>query len=150
MQEEGTAVKTVVPKKDQVEQKWYLIDARDQVLGRLAAQVSVLLRGKHKPQFTPHLDLGDHVIIINADKVKVTGRKTNQKRYTRYSGYPGGLRSNDFNDLIQKYPERILKSAVRGMLPKNRLGRKIFRKLKVYAGSEHPHSAQKPEIYQFN
>lgn len=143
-------MKTVVPKKDQVEQKWYLVDARDQVLGRLAAQVSVLLRGKHKPQFTPHLDLGDHVIIINADKVKVTGRKANQKRYTRYSGYPGGLRSDDFNDLIQKYPDRIIKSAVRGMLPKNRLGRKIFKKLKVYAGSEHPHSAQKPEIYQFN
>jgi large subunit ribosomal protein L13 len=150
MQEEGSAVKTVVPKKEQVEQKWYLIDAQDQVLGRLAAQVSVLLRGKHKPQFTPHLDLGDYVIIINAEKVKVTGRKTDQKRYTRYSGYPGGLRVNDFNHVMQKYPERVLKSAVRGMLPKNRLGRRIFKKLKVYTGPEHPHSAQKPEIYQFN
>jgi large subunit ribosomal protein L13 len=150
VQEEVSAVKTVVPKKEQVEQKWYLIDAQDQVLGRLAARVSVLLRGKHKPQFTPHLDLGDYVIIINAEKVKVTGRKTGQKRYTRYSGYPGGLRVNDFGHVMQKYPERILKSAVRGMLPKNRLGRKIFKKLKVYAGPEHPHSAQKPEIYQFN
>ena len=150
MQEEGPAVKTVVPKKEQVEQKWYVVDAEDQVLGRLAARVAVLLRGKHKPQFTPHLDLGDHVIIINAEKLKVTGRKASEKRYTQYSGYPGGLRFRDFNQVMQKYPERILKSAVKGMLPKNRLGRKIFRKLKVYSGPEHPHLAQKPEVYKFN
>ncbi len=143
-------MKTVVPKKEQVDQKWFVIDADDQVLGRLATQAAVLLRGKHKPQFTPHLDLGDHVIVINADKLRVTGRKTAQKSYTKYSGYPGGLRMHNYGRLMSTHPERILKHAVKGMLPKNRLGRKIFKKLKVYAGPEHPHTAQKPEVYKFN
>jgi len=150
MQEDEITVKTVVPKKEQIDQKWYIIDADDQVLGRLASQVAILLRGKHKPEFTPHLDLGDYVIVVNADKVKVTGRKAAQKRYTRYSGYPGGLRSNDFERVMHSYPERILKHAVKGMLPKNRLGRQMYRKLKVYAGSEHPHKAQKPEVFSLN
>ena len=140
-------MKTVVPKKDQVELKWYVIDANDQVLGRLACQVAILLRGKHKPQFTPHLDLGDHVIVVNAEKLKVTGRKADQKQYTRYSGYPGGLHVRDYARIMQKYPERIFKKAVKGMLPKNRLGRKIFKKLKIYTGPNHPHQAQNPEIF---
>lgn len=150
MQEDGTDLKTVVPKKDQKDEKWYVIDAREQVLGRLASQVAVLLRGKHKPQFTPHLDLGDHVIVINADRLRVTGRKSLHKRYGQYSGYPGGLRMQDFNQVMHDYPERVLKHAVKGMLPKNRLGRKIFKKLKVYAGPDHPHEAQKPEVFTLN
>jgi len=150
MQEDGNNLKTVVPKKEQENQKWYVIDANEQVLGRLACQIAVLLRGKHKPQFTPHLDLGDHVIVINADKLKVTGRKAAQKRYAQYSGYPGGLQLKDFNRMMHAYPERILKHAVKGMLPKNRLGRKIYKKLKVYAGPDHPHDAQKPEVFSLN
>ncbi|MBN1781328.1 50S ribosomal protein L13 [bacterium] len=150
MQEEITTVKTVVPKIEQANQKWYVVDANDQVLGRVASKVAVLLRGKHKPQFTPHLDLGDHVIIVNADKVKVTGRKIQQKRYTQYSGYPGGLHVRDYSRVMQLYPERVLKSAVKGMLPKNRLGRRIFKKLKVYTGPDHPHQAQKPEVFSLN
>ena len=140
-------MKTVVPKKEQVEQKWYVIDANDQVLGRLACQVAILLRGKHKPQFTPHLDLGDHVIVVNADKLRVTGRKADQKRYVHYSGYPGGLRVRNYARVMQNYPERIFKHAVKGMLPKNRLGRKLFKKLKIYTGPDHPHQAQTPEVF---
>lgn len=137
-------MKTHVPKIDQIERKWYILDADNLVLGRLASQAATLLRGKHKPEFITHLDVGDHVIIINADKVRVTGRKSEQKRYTRYSGYPGGLRVQEFDKVLQKNPDRIIKSAVKGMLPKNRLGRQMFKKLKVYAGSEHPHMAQLP------
>jgi large subunit ribosomal protein L13 len=140
-------VKTVVPKLDQVEQKWFLIDASNQVLGRLASQVAVLLRGKHKPLFTPHLDLGDNVIIINAEKIRVTGRKASQKQYLRYSGYPGGLRFKGYGNMMKQYPERIFEEAVRGMLPKNRLGRQIFKKMKIYCGPDHPHQAQKPEVF---
>lgn len=139
-------MKTVVPKVNHAERKWYLVDAQEQVLGRLASQVAALLRGKHKPQFTPHLDLGDHVVVINAEKVNVTGRKTEQKVYTRYSGYPGGLRKVTLDKLIQSKPERVIKHAVKGMLPKNRLGRKMIKKLRVYAGPDHPHEAQKPEV----
>lgn len=138
-------MKTVIPKIDSIERKWYLIDAQDEVLGRLASQVAFLLRGKHKPEFTPHLDLGDHVVVINADKIKVTGRKPSQKIYKRYSGYPGGLRTKPMEKMMQERPGRVFFHAVKGMLPKNRLGRKMIKKLRVYAGSEHPHLAQKPE-----
>ena len=138
-------MKTVVPKLDAIEKKWYLIDAENQVLGRLASQIAILLRGKHKPEFTPHLDLGDHVIVVNAERVKLTGRKVAQKQYTRYTGYPGGLRRKSLSKLLDEKPERILMHAVRGMLPKNRLGRRMLKKLRVYTGLEHPHEAQKPE-----
>ena len=143
-------MKTEVPKLDQIEKKWFVIDADDQVLGRLATKAATLLRGKHKPMYTPHLDTGDHVIIINADKVRVTGRKPLQKKYTRYSGYPGGLRIQNLDHMMQTYPERVLKSAIKGMLPKNRLGRKIFKNLRIYAGADHPHQAQKPEVLSLN
>ena len=135
-------MKTVIPKMETIERKWYLIDGQDQILGRMASQVAYLLRGKHKPEFTPHLDVGDHIIVINADKVTVTGRKFDQKQYTRYTGYPGGLRTKTLGKLMQNRPERVIKIAVKGMLPKNRLGRKMIRKLRVYAGPDHPHTAQ--------
>ena len=138
-------MKTVVPKVENMERKWYLIDAQEQILGRVASQVAVLLRGKHKPEYTLHLDVGDHVVIVNAEKVKVTGDKAMQKVYTRYSGYPGGLKKITLDKLIQSKPERVIKHAVKGMLPKNRLGRKMIKKLRVYAGPDHPHIAQKPE-----
>lgn len=139
-------MKTVVPKMNTVDQKWYLIDGENQILGRLASQIAILLRGKHKPEFTPHLDFGDHVVVINADKISVTGRKLSQKKYVRYTGYPGGLRTVSLEKLLHEKPERVLLHAVKGMLPKNRLGRKMIKKLRVYAGSEHPHQAQKIEI----
>lgn len=138
-------MKTVVPNVDNIERKWYIIDAQDQILGRLASQIATLLRGKHKPEYTPHLDLGDHVVIINADKIKVTGRKLSNKFYTRYTGFPGGLRTSSFEKLMHERPERVLFHAVKGMLPKNRLGRKMIKKLRVYAGPDHPHQAQQPE-----
>jgi large subunit ribosomal protein L13 len=138
-------VKTVVPNVDDIERKWYIIDAQDQILGRLASQIATLLRGKHKPEYTPHLDLGDHVVIVNADKIKVTGRKLSNKFYTRYTGFPGGLRTSSFEKLIHERPERVLFHAVKGMLPKNRLGRKMIKKLRVYTGPDHPHQAQQPE-----
>ena len=138
-------MKTVTPKVDDIERKWFVIDAEDQVLGRIASQAAYLLRGKHRPQFTPHLDLGDHVIIVNAEKVKVTGGKESQKTYTRYTGYPGGLRKVTLDKLRQSNPERIVKHAVKGMLPKNKLGRKMITKLRIYAGPDHPHQAQKAE-----
>ncbi len=128
-----------------IKREWYVVDARDVVLGRLAARVAAVLRGKHRPQFTPHADCGDHVIVINADKVRVTGRKETQKVYYRHSGYPGGLKSITLEKQRQKHPERIVEAAVRGMLPKNALGRQMFRKLKVYAGADHPHAAQQPK-----
>ena len=138
-------MKTVVPKISEIERKWYLVDAENQVLGRISSQIATILRGKHKPEFTPHLDLGDHVIVVNAEKITVTGRKLNQKKYTRYTGYPSGLRTNVMEKLLQQRPERIIIHAVRGMLPKNRLGRQMIKKLRVYAGPKHPHQAQKPE-----
>lgn len=143
-------MKTVTPKIEDIERKWYIVDARNQILGRLAAQVARILKGKHKPIYTPHLDVGDHVIIINADKVRVTGRKAQQKVYKRYSGYPGGLKEIVYEKMMEKHPERILEHAIKGMLPKNRLGRKMFKKLRVYAGDQHPHIAQKPEELKFN
>jgi large subunit ribosomal protein L13 len=138
-------VKTFSPKQTDIEQKWYLVDAKNQVLGRLATQVARILRGKHKPIFAPHVDVGDHVVIINAEKIRVTGKKAQQKRYKRYTGYPGGLREVVYEDMLTSHPERILEHAIRGMLPKNRLGRKIFKKVRIYAGEEHPHAAQKLE-----
>jgi large subunit ribosomal protein L13 len=137
-------MKTIFIKPDEVERKWYLIDAEGKVLGRLASRVVGILRGKNKPQFSPHWDLGDSVIIINADKVRVTGRKPSQKLYYRHSGYPGGFRSEPFEKVIARKPAWPLERAIQGMLPKGALGRKISKHLKVYAGPEHPHISQKP------
>lgn len=141
--------KTFVLKKADIEQPrpWHLIDADGQVLGRLATQVATLLRGKHKPTFTPFLDSGDQVVVINADKVVLTGRKLEQKVHYRHSGYPGGLREITYQRLMREHPDRVVMYAVRGMLPKNRLGRKLLKKLRIYAGPDHPHQAQKPEPY---
>lgn len=136
---------TVSVKSEDVKRDWYIVDAQGETLGRLATRIATILRGKHKPIFTPHVDCGDFVVVVNAEKVHVTGRKMTQKVYYRHSGYPGGLRETVLRDQLQKFPERVIESAVKGMLPKNRLGRKIFGKLKVYAGSEHPHQAQQPK-----
>jgi large subunit ribosomal protein L13 len=138
-------VRTFSPKSSDVERRWWVIDATDVVLGRLASQVAILLRGKHKPIYAPHVDTGDFVIVVNADKVALTGNKLTQKRAYRHSGYPGGLRSVTYEELMKKRPDRVVEKAVRGMLPKNSLGRKMAKKLKVYAGPEHPHEAQKPQ-----
>lgn len=137
--------KTYYAKPGEVERKWYVIDAEDKVLGRMAARIAVMLRGKHKPQFTPHTDTGDFVIVINAEKVKLTGKKIDDKIYYRHSGFPGGIKSINARNLIKKFPERLVEYAVWGMLPKNSLGRKQYNKLKVYRGPKHPHEAQKPE-----
>jgi len=141
-------VKTYTPKAKDIERGWYLVNAEGKTLGRLASEIAKVLRGKHKPIYTPHLDCGDYVIVINADKVGVTGRKLDQKMYYRHSGYPGGLKSISLRNQLQKHPERVLEAAVRGMLPKNRLGRKMMRKLKVYAGDSHPHQAQQPKVLE--
>jgi len=124
--------------------QWFITDARDKVLGRLASHVATILRGKHKPTFTPHVDGGDFVVVVNAKQVRLTGRKLDQKEYIRHSGYPGGLRTDTARYLLEKHPDRVLRAAVKGMLPKGPLGRRMLSKLKVYPGSEHPHSAQKP------
>ena len=137
-------MKTYQAKPLEVEREWLVIDAQDQVLGRVAAKAAMLLKGKHKPQYTPHVDTGDFVIVINADKIKVTGTKITSKEYYRHSGYPGGLKCETFAEAMAKHPERVVEHAVQGMLPKNTLGRAMGRKLKVYAGAEHPHAAQKP------
>lgn len=142
--------KTPLPTQDTLAQKWYLIDAADQRLGRLAAEIARILRGKNKPTFTPHLDTGDFVIVVNAEKVSVTGRKRQQKLYRRHSGRPGGMKIETFDKLQARIPERIIEQAVKGMLPKNSLGRKLFTKLKVYAGPNHPHQAQQPETLTIN
>ncbi len=138
-------MKTATPKAEQIKQDWYLIDASDQVLGRLATKVATLLRGKNKPYFSPHLDTGDFVVIINAEKIRLTGNKELLKTYKRYSGYPGGLSEISYKRMLLEKPEEIIIHAVKGMLPKNILGRKLIKKLKVYAGNEHPHSAQNPQ-----
>lgn len=140
--------KTYAVKPPDIERKWYVVDAQGQTLGRLATQVAAILLGKHKPQFSPHQDVGDFVIVVNAEKIHVTGRKLDQKMYYRHSGYPGGLSEIKLRDQLERHPTRPVAAAVRGMLPKNRLGRKMFRKLKVYAGPEHPHEAQNPEQLQ--
>lgn len=136
---------TFSPRPGDIQRDWWLVDATDMPLGRLASEVAKVLRGKHKPTFTPHVDGGDFVVVINAEKVAVSGAKETDKRYYRHSGYPGGLRSLALDEMREKHPERIVQNAVTGMLPKNRLGRKIGAKLKVYAGSEHPHAAQRPQ-----
>jgi len=138
--------RTYSAKEKEIEKKWFVIDAEDQVLGRLASEVARRLRGKHKPVFTPHADTGDYIIVINADKVKMTGDKLDSKKYYRYSGYLGGLKEISARKQMDKKPEEIIKHAVRGMLPKNSLGKRQGKKLKVYAGPEHPHSAQEPEL----
>jgi len=138
-------LKTYIPKKDQVKSKWYVVDARGKVLGRLASRIASVLRGKHRPDFTPHLDLGDHVVVINAGQITLTGKKPSLKVYKHHTGYPGGLKQVKFSDLIKTRPERVIEKAVWGMLPHNRLGRRLILKLKVYAGHEHPHVAQQPE-----
>lgn len=137
--------KTYVTKQTDVQREWYVVDATGQTLGRLATRVAHILRGKHKPTYSPSADAGDFVVVVNADKIHVTGRKMEQKLYHRFTGYPGGLRSTPLRDLLQKHPERVIEHAVRGMLPKNRLGRRMFKKLKVYAGPDHPHTAQQPK-----
>ena len=141
-------VRTFSPKESDVTRQWHVIDASGVVLGRLASQAAVLLRGKHKPVFAPHVDTGDFVIVVNADKVVLTGNKAERKRAYRHTGYPGGLRSMEYTELMARHPERVVEKAVRGMLPKNALGRKNLRKLKVYAGPHHPHQAQQPTDYE--
>jgi large subunit ribosomal protein L13 len=140
-----TVGKTYVTKEADVQRDWYVVDARGQTLGRLAARVARVLLGKHKPIYSPSVDTGDCVIVVNAEKLHVTGRKLDQKIYYRHSGYPGGLKEITLRNLLQRHPTRAVEYAVRGMLPKNRLGRRIFKHLKVYAGSEHPHAAQQPK-----
>jgi len=141
-------MKTYVPKQAEIGRDWWLVDAQGLTLGRLATEVALRLRGKHKPTFTPHLDTGDHIIVVNAEKVELTGRKLETKMYRRHSGYPGGLREMPAGEVLQKQPIRIVESAVRGMLPKGPLGRQMVRKLKVYAGATHPHEAQQPQALE--
>lgn len=139
---------TYMAKPNEVERKWYIIDATDKTLGRLASEAAAILRGKHKPEFTPHVDTGDFVIVINAEKIRLTGKKLQNKKYYRHSLYPGGLKVATAQELLNTKPERVLESAIHGMLPKNRLGNRLKTKLNVYAGSEHPHQAQKPEVWE--
>jgi len=142
---EGVTMKTESAKPNEIEQKWYVVDAEDEVLGRLATRIALILRGKNKPQFTPHVDTGDFVVVVNAEKVRLTGKKMSDKVYYHHTGYPGGIRGVSAERLLEKHPDRVMLNAVRGMLPKNKLGCKLLRKLKVYAGPEHPHDAQQPE-----
>ena len=138
-------MKTYSAKPETVERDWFVIDAEDKTLGRLAVAVATRLRGKHKPEYTPHVDTGDYIVVVNAEKVAVTGKKATDKIYYSHSGYPGGIKDINFQDLIAKAPEKVIQSAVKGMLPRGPLGREMFRKLKVYAGSQHPHVAQQPQ-----
>ncbi len=140
-------MRSYMPKEDAITREWVVMDASDQVLGRFATEVARFLRGKHKPEFTPHLDTGDFVVVINAEKVRLTGAKMDDKIYYRHSGRPGNLKSETARERITKYPERVIQAAVWGMLPKNRLGRKLLKKLKVYPGPEHPHQAQQPKTH---
>ena len=143
--------RTYVAKREEVERKWYLIDATDKHLGRLAVQVARILTGKHRPTYTPHVDTGDFVVVINAEKVELTGKKREQSKIYRYSGYPGGLKSITYNEVLKKHPERLIEKVVWGMLPKTKLGRAMYKKLKVYAGGSHPHAPQRPEaVDSFN
>lgn len=140
-------MKTIYVKTEDVPRKWYVIDAEGVILGKLAVEVAKLLRGKHKPEFSPHQEVGDYVVVVNADKVKVTGRKPLQKMYHHHTGYPGALKSTSFSKMLTRRPTYPVEHAIRGMLPKNRLGRKLFTNVKVYAGGSHPHTAQKPETF---
>lgn len=142
-------MKSYMAKANEVERKWYVIDAEGKVLGRLASEIASVLRGKRKPIFTPHVDCGDFVIVINADKVVLTGDKLNQKIHAYHTGYPGGRKEVVYAEMMAKRPEKVIELAVKGMLPKSRLGRQMIKKLKVYAGAEHPHAAQTPEVYEF-
>ncbi len=141
-------MKTHSTKPSEIERQWYVVDAEGQTLGRLASEIAKILKGKHKPIYAPNLDTGDFVIVVNAEKVHVTGRKMDQKLYHRHSGYPGGLKSITLREQLSRHPTRVIRSAVRGMLPHNRLGRSMLRKLKVYAGDSHPHAAQEPKCLQ--
>ena len=140
---------TFTAKPETVVQDWYLVDATDKVLGRLATQIAIRLRGKHKPEYTPHVDTGDHIVIVNAAKIRVTGDKMNQKKYYRHTGYPGGIKETVLSDELENNPERVIERDVKGMLPKNSLGRTMFRKLRVYAGPDHSHQAQQPKALEF-
>ena len=141
-------MKSYMARPLEVERKWYVVDAEGQTLGRLATDIATILRGKNKPQYTPHVDTGDFVVVVNAEKVVVTGRKAEQKVYRRHSGYPGGLKETSYEQLMERRPTEILRRAVKGMMPKNRLARQQLRKLKIYAGPEHPHAAQNPQPYE--
>ncbi len=141
-------MKTFSAKKEEIHADWFVVDAHDRILGRLASQIATCLRGKNKPIFTPHVDTGDFVIVVNAEKVKLTGNKLEKKCYYRHSGYPGGFRSRTAKEILAKRPEDLIRLAVKGMLPKNRLGRKLIKKLKVYAGNAHPHEAQQPKVLE--
>ena len=138
-------MKTYSAKAGDVQHDWFVVDAEDKTLGRLATEIAHRLRGKHKPEFTPHMDMGDYIVVVNCEKIKVTGKKQTDKMYHHHSGYPGGIKSYSLEKLIDRAPERVLQRAVKGMLPKNPLGRAMFRKLKVYSGAEHPHVAQQPQ-----
>ncbi|MBE9212521.1 50S ribosomal protein L13 [Plectonema cf. radiosum LEGE 06105] len=142
--------KTYLPTQETVQRDWYIVDAADQRLGRLATEIAMILRGKNKPHFTPYMDAGDFVIVVNAEKIVVTGKKSSQKLYRRHSGRPGGMKTETFEHLQARLPERIIEKAVKGMLPKNSLGRQLFTKLKVYAGPAHPHAAQQPKELKIN
>lgn len=142
-------MKSYIAKPAEIDHRWYVIDAEDKTLGKLAAEVAMILRGKKKPIYTPHVDCGDYVVVVNAEKVVVTGKKENQKIYRSHSGYPGGLKETTLAELRAKKPEEIIRHAVKGMMPKGKLGRQMFKKLKVYAGPEHPHAAQNPEEWKF-
>lgn len=144
---DSRSYKTVSANRDTVQKKWLVIDVEGKILGRAASEIAFLLRGKHKPSFTPHVDCGDNVIVLNADKIRLTGNKWNAKEYIRHTGYPGGQRVVVAKNMMVKHPERMVEKAIRGMLPKTKLGNQIFRNLKVYAGGEHPHAAQEPETY---
>lgn len=139
---------TISAKPAEVKRDWYLVDATDKTLGRLASEIAKRLKGKHKPIYTPHVDTGDCIVVINAEKVRITGNKLNNKMYYRYTGYVGNLKSMNLSEMLEKHPERVIENAVKGMLPKNSLGRSMFRKLKVYAGSEHKHAAQQPQVLE--
>lgn len=141
-------MKTFVPKDGEVKKNWHIIDAEGQVLGRVAVEAAKLIRGKHKPQYTPYLDCGDHVIVINAAKARVTGNKMVQKKYYRHSGYPGGLSEANYGEIVERFPERAMTLAIKGMLPHNRLGRKLCTNFRVYAGADHPHAAQNPKPFE--
>lgn len=141
-------MKTYTPKAGEIEHNWFVVDAEGQTLGRLASRIAQVLMGKHKPMFTPNMDTGDFVIVINAEKIAVTGTKMNDKMYYRHSGFPGGIKSANLQDMLRRRPERVLELAIKNMLPNNRLGRAMYKKLKVYAGAEHPHAAQKPAVLE--
>jgi large subunit ribosomal protein L13 len=141
-------IRTYTPTPQDIQREWFVVDAKDQTLGRLASQIAHILRGKHKPMFSPHMDVGDFVIVINCEKIRVTGNKLDEKMYYHHSGYPGGIKSISLREQLQQHPERVIEAAVRGMLPKNRLGHQMIKKMKVYAGDKHPHEAQQPKALE--